>query len=155
MTRNFPAAAAGVVVNVLVLVALVPSIGIRGAGIALCAAYVVMLFVIHHLTRVLFAVPFEWGRLTALVLVIGGLSIGGELLLPTSGAAGFFSRCAVLAAIPVLLYAGGIMRPEEKAGLVGLARSLRARRGRGAQGGDGTQGDGTQGDGTQGAQGSA
>ena len=33
---------------------------------------------------------------------------------------------AVLAAIPVLLYAGGLMRPEEKAGLANLADVDRA-----------------------------
>lgn len=131
MTRNFPAAAAGVIVNVLALVALVPWIGIRGAGMALCAAYVVMILVIHRLTRVLFSVPFEWGRLAAIAVVMGGASVGGELLLPTSGAGGFFARVAVLAAIPIVLYAGGIMRPEEKAGLAAIGRSLRARRGGG------------------------
>jgi O-antigen/teichoic acid export membrane protein len=131
-TRNFPAAAAGVLVNVLVLVALVPSMGIEGAGIALCSAYVVMLLVIHRLTRALFAVPFEWGRLAALVAVMGGMSVGGELLLPTSGLAGFAARAAVLALIPVVLFAGGIMRPEEKAGLLALVRE---RRGRGRGGG--------------------
>lgn len=126
-TRNFPAAAAGVVVNVLVLVALVPSLGIKGAGIALCSAYVVMLLVIHRLTRALFAVPFEWGRLAALVAGMGGMSVGGELLLPTAGLAGFAERAAVLALIPLVLYAGGIMRPEEKAGLAALVRSGRGR----------------------------
>ncbi|WP_354699862.1 hypothetical protein DSM112329_00120 [Paraconexibacter sp. AEG42_29] len=134
-TRNFPAAVAGVAVNVLVLVALVPSMGIRGAGIALCSAYVVMVLVIHRLTRTLFEVPFEWGRLTLLVLVIGGMAVGGELLLPDAGAAGFLARSALLAAIPVVLLAAGVMRPEEKAGLRALVASRRGR-GRGRGGGD-------------------
>ena len=50
-SRNFPAALAGVVVNVVVLVALVDPLGIAGAGIALVAAYAVMLVVLHLLTR--------------------------------------------------------------------------------------------------------
>ena len=62
-TRTFPAAAAGLVVNVVGLVVLVGPLGIAGAGIALCAAYLVMLVVVHLLTRRLFAVPFEWARL--------------------------------------------------------------------------------------------
>ena len=62
-TRNFPAAAAGLVVNVVALVLLVGPLGIAGAGIALCAAYLVMLVVLHLLTRRLFHVPFEWRRL--------------------------------------------------------------------------------------------
>lgn len=116
-SRNFPAAGAGLLVNVLVLVALVPSLGIRGAGIALCSAYVVMLVVIHLLTRKLFTVPFEWARLALLVGVMGGASVGGELLLPTSGAGGFFARGAVFCAIPVLLVLMGFVRPQERARL--------------------------------------
>jgi O-antigen/teichoic acid export membrane protein len=101
--RTFPAAAAGLVVNVLGLVVLVGPLGIAGAGIALCAAYLVMLVVVHLLTRRLFAVPFEWARLGKIVAVVGGVSIAGELLLPTAGLAGFAARTAFLAAIPVLL----------------------------------------------------
>ncbi|MEA2189423.1 MAG: hypothetical protein QOK16_4434, partial [Solirubrobacteraceae bacterium] len=56
-TRTFPAALAGVAVNVIGLVLLVEPLGIAGAGIALVAAYAVMLVVLHLLTRRLFAVP--------------------------------------------------------------------------------------------------
>ncbi len=42
-TRNFPAAFAGLAANIMLLVLLVPPLGIAGAGIALCGAYVVML----------------------------------------------------------------------------------------------------------------
>ncbi len=127
-TRNFPAALAGVAVNVLLLVALVPSLGIRGAGIALAGAYVVMIVVIYSLTKSLFSVPFEWGRLAVLVGVIGGMSVAGEELLGTSGVAAFSERGAVLLAIPLVLLACGVLRPEEKDGLKALMRSLRARR---------------------------
>ena len=56
-TRTFPAALAGVVVNAVVLVLLVEPLGIAGAGIALVAAYAVMLVVLHLLTRGLFDGP--------------------------------------------------------------------------------------------------
>jgi O-antigen/teichoic acid export membrane protein len=102
-TRTFPAAAAGLVVNVVGLVVLVGPLGIAGAGIALCAAYLLMLAVVHLLTRRLFAVPFEWPRLGRIVAIVGGVSVAGELLLPTAGVAGFAARAAFLAAIPVLL----------------------------------------------------
>jgi O-antigen/teichoic acid export membrane protein len=102
-TRTFPAAAAGLVVNVVGLVVLVGPLGIAGAGIALCAAYLVMLAVVHLLTRRLFAVPFEWRRLGKIVAIVGGVSVAGEVLLPTAGLAGFAARAAFLAAIPVLL----------------------------------------------------
>jgi O-antigen/teichoic acid export membrane protein len=118
--RNFPAALAGVVVNVVVLVLLVEPLGIAGAGIALVAAYAVMLVVLHLLTRRLFAVPFEWGRLAHAVALLAGIAVAGELLLPTSGAGGLALRCLALAAIPLALYATGFMRDEERAGLSDL-----------------------------------
>jgi O-antigen/teichoic acid export membrane protein len=102
-TRTFPAAAAGLVVNVVALVALVGPLGIAGAGIALCGAYLVMLAVVHLLTRRLFPVPFEWARLGKIVTIVAVVAIAGELLLPTAGVGGFAARAAFLAAIPVLL----------------------------------------------------
>jgi O-antigen/teichoic acid export membrane protein len=101
--RTLPAALAGLVVNVVGLVVLVDPLGIAGAAIALCASYVVMLVVVHALTRRAFAVPFEWPHLAVLVGVIGGVAVAGELLLPTSGAGGFLLRALALALIPVLL----------------------------------------------------
>jgi O-antigen/teichoic acid export membrane protein len=125
-TRNFPAAFAGLVANVVLLVALVPPLGIAGAGIALCGAYVVMIVVMYALTRRLFAVPFEWARLLQLVAVIGGVTVAGELLLPTSGAVGLATRVLALAAVPLLLWVSGFIDADERA----HARALltRARR---------------------------
>ena len=64
-SRNFPAAAAGLAVNVALLVVLVPpggaGLGIAGAGLALCGAYAVMLVVMYVLTRGLFRVGFSGG----------------------------------------------------------------------------------------------
>jgi len=114
-TRNFPAALAGLAVNAGLLVALVPPLGIAGAGVALCGAYVVMLAVMYVLSRHLFEVSFEWGRLAHLVVAIGGITVAGELLLPTTGAAGFFERAAVLSAIPLALLATGFFGPAERA----------------------------------------
>jgi hypothetical protein len=104
---------------------LVGPLGIAGAGIALCASYLVMLVVVHILTRGLLAVPFEWRRLALLVAVIGGIAAGGELLLPDRGAAGFAARAAALAAIPLVLLALGFVTPEERARLRALRRGAR------------------------------
>ena len=126
-TRNFPAALAGVVVNVVVLVALVEPLGIAGAGIALVAAYAVMLVVLHLLTRGLFAVPFEWGRLAHAVVLLAGVAVAGELLLPTSGVDGLRRRALARAAlIPLAVRAHPLRAP---AGARRAARpSLRVRR---------------------------
>ena len=119
-TRNFPAALAGLVANIVALALLVPQFGTAGAGIALCVAYVVMLAVMHLLTRKLFTVPFAWGRLAHVIGVVGGVTVAGELLLPTSGPAGLWSRVAALLAIPVALVLTGFVRRDELARLRGV-----------------------------------
>lgn len=124
-TRTFPAALAGVAVNAVALVLLVDPLGIAGAGIALVAAYAVMLVVLHLLTRRLFAVPFEWARLAHAGVLLAGGAVAGELLAPTAGADGFVARALVLAALPALLLVTGFARPAELAGLRGLARRRR------------------------------
>jgi O-antigen/teichoic acid export membrane protein len=123
-TRNFPAALAGLVVNAVLLVLLVPPLGIAGAGVALCGAYVVMLAVMYALSRRLFEVSFEWGRLAHLVAAIGGIAVAGELLLPTAGVAGFLERAAALAAIPLALLATGFFGAAERARMRQLLRRL-------------------------------
>lgn len=121
--RNFPAAICGLAANVVLLLLLVPSLGLAGAGLALCGAYVVMLGVMHVLTRRAFPVAFEWRRLVQLVVVVGGLAAAGDLALPTSGAVGFISRALVWALIPVVLLATGFAHGAE----LRQARALLAR----------------------------
>src|SRR3954452_5788959 len=124
-TRNFPAAIAGLIVNVILLVVLVPPLGIAGAGVALVGAYTVMLFLMYLFTRSLFAVAFQWTRLVQIVLVMGGVTVAAELLLPTDGVVGFLSRAAALLAIPLLLIAVRFFRPEEVARMRMLVAGLR------------------------------
>jgi O-antigen/teichoic acid export membrane protein len=126
-TRNFPAAIAGLAVNVVLLVLLVPSLDIRGAGIALCGAYMVMLVAIYLLTRRLFEVGFEWGRLAHIALVLVPGTVLAEILLPTSGAGGLLSRLAVVAALPFGLLVTGFFSPGELARARLLAGRMRAR----------------------------
>jgi len=125
--RNFPASLAGLAANVVLILVLVRPLGIAGAGIALCGAYVVMLSVMYLLTRRAFTVDFEWLRLARLVLVMGGLAAAGDLLLPTHGAVGLLTRAGVVAAIPPALLATGFAHHAELAQLRGLlARARRA-----------------------------
>ena len=129
-TRNFPAAIAGLAANVVLLLVLVPPLGIAGAGIALCGAYVAMLGVMHMLTRKLFEVAFEWRRLAHIVLVMGGIAAIGDLVLPTHGAVGLLSRIAAFLAIVPLLYLTGFAHPQE----VGNLRRVLGRVGAGSRG---------------------
>ena len=99
-TRNFPAAIAGLAANVVLLLLLVPPLGLAGAGLALCGAYVVMLSVMHLLTRRAFAVQFEWRRLAQLVVVMGGLAAAGDLAAAHPRRVGFLAARAVCGGDP-------------------------------------------------------
>jgi len=118
-SRNFPAAAAGLAVNVALLVLLVPAkgagLGIAGAGVALCGAYAAMLVVMYLLTRSLFRVGFEWRRLAQLTAILAGVAVSGELLLPTHGFTGLALRVAWLTLVPALLLLTRFFGPHERA----------------------------------------
>lgn len=118
MQRNIPAASAGLAVNVVLLLGLVPSsalgLGLAGAGIALCGAYVAMVAIMHLLTRNVFPVDFEWRRLTQLTAILAGVAVSGELLLPTAGFAGLLLRVVWLALIPAALLLTRFFAPHER-----------------------------------------
>jgi O-antigen/teichoic acid export membrane protein len=130
-SRNFPAAAAGLAVNVVLLLVLVPragaDLGIAGAGIALCGAYVAMLAVMYLLTRSLFRVGFEWLRLAKLAAILAGVAVSGELLLPAHGLAGLALRVVWLALVPALLALTRFFHPHELAQARALVTDARRR----------------------------
>jgi O-antigen/teichoic acid export membrane protein len=130
-TRNVIAALVGLGVNIGLLVALVPSsganLGIAGAGLALCGAYLAMLLVMYRVTRRLFSVSFEWRRLAQLTAILAGVAVSGELLLPSSGAGGLAARVAWLALAPALLLATRFFHPHELAQARSLAGEGRRR----------------------------
>jgi Na+-driven multidrug efflux pump len=124
--RTLPAAAAGLIVNVGLLIWLVPSLGVVGAAVSLCVAYVAMLVVLFLLTRNVFRVPFEWARLVPLVVVVALFSVGGDLLLPSDGIDGFVLRAVVLLAIAPALVVLRVVTVSELKVLVAAVRSSRA-----------------------------
>jgi O-antigen/teichoic acid export membrane protein len=117
-SRNMPAAAVGLAVNIVLLVVLVPAgganLGIAGAGIALCGAYAAMLAVMYLLTRGLFRVGFEWLRLAQLAVILTGVAVSGELLLPDHGLLGLATRAAWLGLVPVALLMTRFFHPRER-----------------------------------------
>jgi O-antigen/teichoic acid export membrane protein len=129
--RNVPAAALGLAVNVALLFALVPAagagLGIAGAGIALCGAYVAMIAAMHLLTRGVFAVEFQWGRLGHATAVLAGVAVSGELLLPTAGLSGLLLRALWLLLAPALLGVTGFFAAHEREQARALLRDGRAR----------------------------
>jgi O-antigen/teichoic acid export membrane protein len=111
---NFPVTGAALAVNVALNVILVPPYGLVGAGIALVGAYVVMIALMYAVTRRVFPLELEWGRLVRIVGIAGALFALGELLLPKSGAGGLLARAGVALAYLPLLYASGFFHDRER-----------------------------------------
>jgi O-antigen/teichoic acid export membrane protein len=117
---NLPAAIGALVANVALNLALVPSLGIAGAGLALVASYLVVLGLMYVFTQRLFPVPYEWGRLLRVVLIVAALVGFAELVVPTSGADGLLIRALLFAAYPIALFASGFFSEEERGWLARL-----------------------------------
>ena len=120
--RSFPATLAGMVVNVVLNLILIPPLGIVGAGIALAGSYLVIVVLMYALTHRLFPVPYEWGRLALLVAVTGAVVAAGELLLPESGIEAWLTRGLAWMALPLLLWASGFLTREERGALRRMLR---------------------------------
>jgi O-antigen/teichoic acid export membrane protein len=117
---NFPAALAALAANVVLNLALVPPLGIVGAGLALVGSYLVVVALMYAFTQRLFPVPYEWGRLLRVVLAAAVVVGVGEAFAPTAGLVGFLLRALLLAAYPLALFAGGFFSPGERAWLARL-----------------------------------
>jgi O-antigen/teichoic acid export membrane protein len=110
--RTLPPAVLGLAVNVAALALLVEPLGPEGAGIALCASYVVMLVAARLLTRRLLAVPFERRRLATAVAVLTGAVVAGDAALPEGAWA---ARAALAAALPLALLALDVIPRQDVA----------------------------------------
>jgi O-antigen/teichoic acid export membrane protein len=117
---NFPAAIAALIANVALNLALVPPLGIVGAGLALVASYLVVVALMYAFTQRLFPVPYQWARLARVVLASAALVGLGELVMPTSGFGGLAGRAALFAAYPLALLASGFFTVGERAWLARL-----------------------------------
>jgi len=117
---NFPATIAALIANLALNLALVPSLGIVGAGLALVASYIVVVALMYAFTQRLFPVPYEWGRLARVVLVSTALVGAAELLLPTEGFVGFLTRVVFWFAYPAVLLLTGFFTAEERGWLARL-----------------------------------
>ncbi|HEY8809804.1 MAG TPA: oligosaccharide flippase family protein, partial [Solirubrobacterales bacterium] len=117
---NFPATIAALVANLALNLALVPSLGIVGAGLALVASYIVVLALMYVFTQRLFPVPYQWGRLARVLLVSAALVGLGELLLPTEGFAALLARIVLWLAYPAVLLLSGFFTDEERGWLARL-----------------------------------
>jgi len=111
---NFPVTIVATIANVVLNLILVPAWGIVGAGVALVASYLIVIVLIYGVSRRIFPIPWQWGRLAVAAAAAAILIAGGDLLLPTEGAAGFLSRLALFASYPLILWFGGAINRSER-----------------------------------------
>jgi O-antigen/teichoic acid export membrane protein len=122
---NFPVTGTALAVNVTLNVVLIPPYGLIGAGIALVGAYVVMIALMYLVTRRIFPLELEWGRLARIVGFAVALFALGELTLPKSGLDGFVARAGVACAYLPLLYMSGFLGEGERTALRNALRRIR------------------------------
>lgn len=111
---SFPATLAAVAVNIGLNLWLIPEHGIIGAGVALMVSYAVVVAIMHAITRRLFPVPYEWGRLTSAVALAAALIAFGDTVVGDDGLGAFIATIGLCAAYPLLLLGGGFLRREER-----------------------------------------
>ncbi len=129
---SFPVTVVATIANVALNLLLVPPYGIVGAGVALVVSYLIVNALLGFVTQRIFPVPWQWGRLAVITAVAAALVVGGELLLPTDGAAGLLSRAALWLAYPPLLWFGGVVDRGEREAIAAALRT--AARGQGRRG---------------------
>lgn len=126
---NFPATVAGLALNVILNLILLPVWGIVGAAVALVASYLVVVALMYLFTQRLFPVPYEWGRLARLVGAAAVLIAVGAVFVPDDGIGYLAVRLLLVAALPLLLLVSGFFTPQERGWLALLGRpaELKAR----------------------------
>lgn len=111
------ATALGACVSIAANFLLIPRFGILGAAWAAFLSYLVMAADIYPAGRKVYPVPYEFGRVGAVLAVSLLLSV--PLFFPglIRGGAWTVYRFAALAAYPVIFLLGGFLYEDEKAGL--------------------------------------
>ena len=117
---TLPAALGALLANVALNLLLVQRMGIVGAGVALVASYLLGLALMYVFTQRLFPVPYEWGRLTRIVLIVAAIVGFGEAVMPTAGVGGLLGRAALWSLYPLALLGTGFFNAEERSWLARL-----------------------------------
>jgi O-antigen/teichoic acid export membrane protein len=95
--------------NIGLNVALIPSYGQIGAGIATAAAYTLMFAAMTWNAHRLFPVPYQWRRVLTVAGIAIGLTVLGKVLDVPLGVA-----IAIVAVYPLLLAVAGFYLPAER-----------------------------------------
>lgn len=102
----------GALVSVLCNVLLIPHLGIMGSALATFLAYASMACMLFFVSRRLYPIPYEAGRIVKLVLLIGLFFYLGTLRI---GSLSFFYRAALLLSFFPFLWIFRFFNAEERA----------------------------------------
>ena len=123
---NWVVVAAAAAVEVVMLVVLVPPFGVAGAGWSLVVAYGTMFALMLWREHRVFPVPYPWGRIARIPLVLA-VAFAATLLLPDAGVEWLVVRLLVAAAIPLGYVAVGLLSRAQLDDARGLLTRIRNR----------------------------
>jgi O-antigen/teichoic acid export membrane protein len=112
---NWVAATIAAVVNFTLNLWLIPAYGMLGAAYATLIAYAVLMVVRTWNAQQIYPVPYQWRRVTAVLVAAGALTLAGKLL-PNS----FALAIGLTVVYPLALAALGFYLPAERARLRSL-----------------------------------
>ncbi|MFC1606337.1 lipopolysaccharide biosynthesis protein [Candidatus Latescibacterota bacterium] len=115
---------AGALLNVGFNIFLIPRYGIIGAAITTVIAYCTMVFILFAISRKVYRVSYEYGRL-GFVLLMTALLIGIEALFdPGSNVMRYTMKISILFVPPLVYWYSGFLRVEERKKVVQMINSL-------------------------------
>ena len=132
---NWVVVAAAAAIEVVALVILVPRYGVAGAGWALVGAYGSMFALMLWREHRVFPVPYRWGRIARIPIVLAAALLVGQLLIPDHGFWPLVLRIGIVALIPLGYVAVGFLTRAERDRARGILRGLRNRGGSAGPGG--------------------
>jgi O-antigen/teichoic acid export membrane protein len=111
------------VVNICLNLALIPHYGYMAAAWTSVATYVSFAGVSWFVYRRVYAIPFEWVRLTALIALCIGLFLVSRVPVPSAWMA-YVLKVGAIGLLPVVLFVGGFLKSGEKLMLDSWYRAL-------------------------------
>jgi O-antigen/teichoic acid export membrane protein len=102
------------VVNVALLLWLAPRAGIMAGAWATAAGYAVMLLLVVMAARMVFPLPYEYGRLAMLIAAGGAIFLASRALALPANAAGTAGHVALWLLFPLVLFVLGFFRSGER-----------------------------------------
>ncbi len=113
-SRYYPViSAASAATNIACNLALIPRLGMLGAAWATVASYAVMAGLGFVISRRLYPIPFERGRLTRISLASAGC-FGLSRLAPAALVPAIITKLAIVFAFPILVAGSGFLRESER-----------------------------------------